>query len=186
MVTSSPDPVMVATDKDTYLPGEAVNLTAEVSDKAFNRMNNAKVIGKITDPAGNSESVAFDWTGSEEGAYQSQLTAGNPGIYELQIEATQGTEALGSYRTAFQVKDRPVEFYNAALDQQMLENLASQTGGRYYPLSKIGDVPEDAQYVEGTSSFVEQKELWDVPALFILLCLTLSGEWFWRKKKSLA
>jgi uncharacterized membrane protein len=186
MVSSSPDPVMVATDKDTYLPGEAVNLTAEVSDKAFNRMNNAKVIGKITDPAGNSESIAFDWTGSEEGAYQSQLTAGNPGIYELQIEATQGNETLGSYRTAFQVKDRPVEFYNAALDQQMLENLASQTGGRYYPLSKIGDVPDDAQYVEGTSSFVEQKELWDVPLLFILLCLTLSGEWFWRKKKSLA
>jgi hypothetical protein len=76
------------------------------------------------------------------------------------------------------VKDRPVEYYNAALDSRLLENVASQTGGRYYPLSKLGDVPDDAQYVEGASSFIEQKELWDIPFLFILLCLTLSGEWF--------
>ena len=149
-------------------------------------MNNAKVLGKITDPSGNTETIAFDWTGSEEGAYQTQLNAGSPGIYELQVEATQGNESLGVHRTSFQVKDRPVEYYNAALDSHLLENVASQTGGRYYPLSKLGDIPEDAQYVEGTSSFVEQKELWDVPALFVLLCLTLAGEWFWRKKKGLA
>jgi uncharacterized membrane protein len=186
LVSSSPDPVMLTSDKDTYLPGEAVNLTAEVSDKAFNRMNNAKVVGRITDPSGNMEALSFDWTGSEEGTYQTQLNAGAPGIYQLQVEATMGDESLGLYRTAFQVKDRPVEYYNASLDSHLLENVASQTGGRYYPLSKLGDVPEDAQYVEGSSSFIEQKELWDIPALFILLCLTLSGEWFWRKMKSLA
>ncbi len=186
LVSSSPDPVMLTTDKDTYLPGEAVNLLAEVSDKAFSRMNNAKVTGKITDPSGNTETIQFDWTGTSEGQYQTQLSAGVAGIYELQVEATQGTQSLGIHRTSFQVKDRPVEFYNASLDARLLENIASQTGGRYYPLSKLGDVPEDAQYVEGQSSFVEQKELWDVPILFILLCLTLSGEWFWRKKKSLA
>ena len=186
LVSSSPDPVMLSTDKDTYLPGEAVNLTAEVADKAFNRMNNAKVVGKVTDPAGNMTTVTFDWTGSSEGQYQTQMSAGAPGIYELQVEATQGTESLGIHRTSFQVKDRPVEFYNASLDARLLQNVAAQTGGRYYPLAKLGDIPEDAQYVEGQSSFVEQKELWDLPILFILLCLTLSGEWFWRKKKSLA
>jgi len=186
VVSSSPDPVMLMTDKDTYLPGEAVTLTAEVADKAFNRMNNARVIGKITDPAGNMETIAFDWTGSEDGAYQTQLSAGAEGIYQLEVEATQGTETLGLYRTAFQVKDRPVEYYDAALDARLLENMAAQTGGRYYPLSRIGDIPEDAQYVDSPSSFIEQKELWDVPFLFLLLCLTLSGEWFWRKKKGLA
>ena len=84
------------------------------------------------------------------------------------------------------MKDRPVEFSKAELDARLLENIASQTGGRYYPLSRLGDIPEEAQYVEGTSSFIEQKELWDVPILFMLLCMTLAGEWFWRKKKGLA
>jgi uncharacterized membrane protein len=186
LVSASPDPVEASTDKDTYLPGENVALGAEISDKSFNRMNNAKVLGKLTDPNGNTETIAFDWTGAEDGSYQAQLNAGTPGIYELQVEATQGNESLGVHRSSFQVKDRPVEYYNAALDSHLLENIASQTGGRYYPLSKLANVAEDAQYVEGTSSFVEQKELWDVPALFILLCMTLAGEWFWRKKKGLA
>ena len=34
--------------------------------------------------------------------------------------------------------------------------------------------------------FIEQKELWDVPFLFMLLCLSFGGEWFWRKKRGLA
>jgi uncharacterized membrane protein len=185
LVNSTPDPVMLKSDKDTYLPGEAVNLTAEISDKSFNRMNNARVTGKITDPGGETETIAFDWSG-HDGIYQSPLTAAGPGVYQMEVNATQGTESLGSYHTAFQVADRPVEFYNAALDARMLQTVASQTGGRYYPLSKLGDVPDDAVYVEGASSFVEQKELWDVPILFMLLCASLGGEWFWRKKRGLA
>jgi uncharacterized membrane protein len=186
MVSSSPDPVMISSDKDTYLPGEAVSLVAEVSDKNFARLNNAKVVGKLTDPAGNIETISMDWNGTQEGSYQAQVNAGQQGIYQLSVEAVQGDQTIGAYKTAFQVQDRPVEFYNAAEDTRMMQSIAAQTNGKYYPLSKLGDVPDDAVYVEGQSSFVEQKELWDVPFLFMLLCLSLGGEWFWRKKKGLA
>ena len=107
-------------------------------------------------------------------------------MYQLEVQASQGEQNLGSYRTSFQVKDRPVEFYNAALDSGALKSIAQETGGHYYPLSKMGDIPDDAIYVESETSFVEQKELWDVPLLFMLLSLTLAGEWFLRKKKGLA
>ncbi len=79
-----------------------------------------------------------------------------------------------------------MEFYDAALDSGNLKSIADQTSGRYYPLDRIADIPEDAIYVDTPSSFVEQKELWDVPFLFIFLCMTLASEWFWRKKKGLA
>jgi uncharacterized membrane protein len=186
LVSTSPDPVMINPNKDTYLPGESVRLTAEISNKKFERMNNAKVVAKVTNPDGVTESIPLDWNGSGEGAYQAELNATAPGIYQVEVDATQGSENLGTNRASFQVQDRPVEYYNASLDSRLLQSVASSTGGRYYPLSKIGDVPEDAQYVEGESSFIEQKELWDVPFLFMLLCLTLGGEWFWRKRRGLA
>jgi hypothetical protein len=107
-------------------------------------------------------------------------------VYQVDVEATQGSESLGANHTAFQVEDRPVEFSGAALDARLLQNIADSTGGRYYPLSRLGDLPDDAKYVPTETSFVEQKELWDVPLLFMLLCLTFAGEWFWRKKKGLA
>jgi uncharacterized membrane protein len=187
LVSSSPAQVSVTSDKDTYLPGELVSISSEVADKAFKRLNNAHVVLKVTGPDGQTDTLPMDWSGTQDGAYQTQLSAATkPGTYQLQVDATQGPENLGTYKAAFQVKDRPVEFYDAALDVGNLKSIAEQTSGRYYPLEKIADIPEDATYVESESSFVEQKELWDVPILFMMLTVFLGGEWFFRKKKGLA
>jgi hypothetical protein len=130
----------------------------------------------------------MDWSGTQDRSYQTQVTAATrEGTYQLEVDASRGTEKLGTYKVAFQVKDRPVEFYDAALDAGNLKSISDQTGGGYYPLDKIADLPEDAIYIEDIdTSFVEQKELWDVPMLFIMLVVLLSGEWLWRKKKGLA
>jgi hypothetical protein len=186
LVNTSPDPVMITSDKDTYVPGEAIHLSADISNKSFERMDNAKAVAKVRNPDGTTETIPLDWNGSGEGSYQAELNAMAPGIYQVDVEATQGSENLGTNHTSFQVEDRPVEFSSASLDTRLLQSIASSTNGRYYPLSKIGDVPDDAQYVDTINSFVEQKELWDVPFLFMLLCMSFGAEWFWRKRKGLA
>jgi hypothetical protein len=186
LVNSSPEQVTVNSDKDTYLPGENVVITAEVADKAFERMNNARVLMKLTDKDGHVDTRSLDWGGTEDGAYQAQLNAGSEGTYQLEVEASLGDKKLGGYKSAFQVKDRPVEFYNASLDAGRLRNISEQTEGKYYPLSDLASVPEEAQYHSGDASFIEQKELWDVPFLFMLLTATLGAEWLWRKKVGLA
>jgi hypothetical protein len=186
LVNSSPDAVTVTSDKDTYLPGEPISITAEIADKGFEHVNNARVTMKWTDPKGHTESRSLDWNGAEDGSYQAQIGATEEGQYKVEIEAMAGDKKLGTYSSAFQVKDRPIEFYNASLDSGRLKALADQTEGRYYPLSALGDVPEDAQYIPGKSNFVEQKELWDVPLLFMLLTAALGGEWLLRKRAGLA
>jgi len=187
LVSASPAAVTVTTDKDTYLPGEAVNITGDVADKTFKRLNNARVTARLTGPDGTNETLAMDWSGLQDGSYQTQVNASTKeGTYQLDLQAVVGTETIGSYKTAFQVKDRPVEFYDASLDAGNLRSIATQTGGRYYPLADMDDIPEDAIYVDGENAFTEQKELWDVPILFMMLVVLLSGEWLWRKRKGLA
>ena len=187
LVSASPAQVSITTDKDTYLPGELVNISADVSDKEFKRLNNARVTAKLTGPEGTTETLPLDWGGGQDGTYQTQVTAATKeGTYRLEVEAMQGTERVGTYKAAFQIKDRPVEYYDASLDAGNLRSIATQTKGRYYPLPKLGDIPEDAIYVDVQNSFVEQKELWDVPILFMMLCALLAGEWVWRKRRGLA
>ncbi|HET9943368.1 MAG TPA: glutamine amidotransferase, partial [Terriglobia bacterium] len=136
LVSASPAAVSVTTDKDTYLPGELVNVSADVADKEFKRLNNARVTARVTGPDGNNEELALDWSGSQDGTYQTSVTAATKeGTYTVDMEAFQGTERVGSYKTAFQIKDRPVEFYDAALDAGNLRSIATQSGGRYYPLA---------------------------------------------------
>jgi hypothetical protein len=187
LVSASPAAVTVTTDKDTYLPGELVNISADVADKAFKRLNNARVTARLTGPDGANETLAMDWSGSQDGNYQTQVSASTKeGTYQLELDAMLGTEKLGSYKTAFQVKDRPIEFYDASLNAGNLRNISAQTGGRYYALKDLADIPEDAIYTENDNAFVEQKELWDLPVLFMMLVLLLSGEWLWRKRRGLA
>src|SRR5438876_2052833 len=95
LVNTSPDPLMINSDKDTYLPGETVHLSADISNKSFERMNNAKAVAKITNPDGVTETVPLDWNGSGEGTYQAELNVTAPGIYHVEINATQGSENLG-------------------------------------------------------------------------------------------
>jgi uncharacterized membrane protein len=186
VVNGSPDPVEARSENDSYVPGEQIRVFADISDPSFARMNNADVSGRIYDPDGNVVPLRFDWTGLEDGTYQATMTGSVSGIHTLEVEASYGGEAIGSYESTFQVRDRPVEFYNAALDTRFLESMAEQSGGRFYPLSELGDLPDDAQYIEGESSIIESRELWDVPILFLLLAMTLGGEWFWRKARGLA
>ena len=47
--------VTVTTDKDTLSSGEAVNITRDVADKAFKRLNNARVTAKLTGPDGTTK-----------------------------------------------------------------------------------------------------------------------------------
>src|SRR5678815_5791890 len=54
LVSASPAQVSITTDKDTYLPGELVNISADVSDKEFKRLNNARVTAKLTGPEGTT------------------------------------------------------------------------------------------------------------------------------------
>jgi len=143
-------------------------------------------VAKVRKPDGVIETIPLDWNGSGEGSYQAEFNAAAAGVYQVDVEATQGSENLGTNHAAFQIEDRPVEFSNAALDARLLQSIANTTNGRYYPLSKIGDIPEDAQYVDTEVPYIEQKELWDVPFLFMLLCMTFGAEWLWRKKRGLA
>jgi hypothetical protein len=186
MVTGAPDPVEARSENDSYVPGETIRLFADISSSSFERMNNADVSGRVIDPDGNTQSVRFEWTGLQDGTYQATMTGTVPGIYTLEVDADYADDSIGTAESTFQVRDRPVEFYNAALDRRFLQSVADQSGGRYYPLSDLASLPEDAQYVEGESSIIEQRELWDVPLLFLLMAMTLGGEWFWRKAKGLA
>jgi hypothetical protein len=72
LVSASPAPVNITSDKDTYLPGELVTINSDVADKAFKRLNNARVITKIISPDGTSETLPMDWSGSQDGSYQTR------------------------------------------------------------------------------------------------------------------
>ena len=104
----------------------------------------------------------------------------------MSVEALQGAKSLGKAKANFRIAESTAEFHNAALNVGLLKRLAEETGGHYYSPRDVRTLPEDISYVDNGSSRIEEKDLWDMPLLYLLLVGSISAEWVLRKRKGLA
>ena len=61
------------------------------------------------------------------------------------------------------------EFYDSTMGASLLERVAEETGGRFYTPDTVGTLPDDVQYGGRRPHGVEERDLWDMPALLLLL-----------------
>jgi hypothetical protein len=78
------------------------------------------------------------------------------------------------------------EFHNASLNDALLRRISSETGGRYYALSRLDTLAEDISFTDKGVSRAEELDLWDMPFLFLLLIGLASTEWIFRRRKGLS
>jgi uncharacterized membrane protein len=180
------DPVTVISEKHSYSSDDTAVIRAEVCDSSFLPLNNARLITQIKSPSGQFTSAQLDWDAEKDGAYSGAFKPMENGIYEVATEAFQGDKSLGSAKTNFRVAESTEEFHNAAMNTDLLQQLSKETGGRYYAPGDIHSLPEDISYIDKGSSRIEEKDLWDMPFLFLLLAGLISSEWILRKRKGLA
>jgi uncharacterized membrane protein len=186
LVSDAPDPVNAQADKHSYSLEEGVAIRAEVADKTFSPVNNARVSAQVKSPSGQLSTVTLTWSVNREGQYSGFFKPQEDGIYEISTEAFQGDKSLGAAKANFRVAESTDEYHNAALNVDLLRRLASETKGRYYSPRDTRTLPEDISYIDNGASRIEEKDLWDMPILFFLLVGFVSTEWILRKRKGLA
>jgi uncharacterized membrane protein len=185
LVSESPGPVTAAMPARLLMDEGRVQLTAQVRDRDFQPAADAHVAAHIVGPAG--EDAMVEMTPSEEtpGLYRAEWTAEKPGAYlaEVTAESAGATpQALGSDVLTFQREDGVAENFHTEQNRGLLEQLASETGGRYWKPSELKDLPRDISYSEAGISVRSTKELWDMPIIFLLLLGLPIAEWLLRRK----
>jgi hypothetical protein len=185
LVSDVPDPVSIAAEKSSYSPDETVVIRAEANDSSFMPLNNAQIMAQVKSPSGLMSSLQLAWDIEKDGTYSAPFKAEDEGIYEISSEAFQGNKSLGKAKSNFRIAGSTEEFHDAAMNVALLKRLSAGTGGRYYSPKDIRTLPEDISYIDTGSSQLEEKDLWDMPFLFLLLVGLVSTEWIFRKRKGL-
>ncbi len=185
LVAETPGPV-VASIPDRLLMDEGhLQLTAQVRDKQFQQAPNAHVTAHVVGPEGLNALLDLTPSGITPGLYQAEWTAEKPGSYLAEITAESPgnpPQELGRDVVTFQRQDGVAENFHTEQNRALLEQLASETGGRYWKPSELKDLPRDISYSEAGISVRSTKELWDMPVVFLLLLgLPLTG-WLLRRK----
>ncbi len=186
VVAETPDAVEAAPGTITVEAGEPVTLEATVLDAGFVEVNGAAVNASITLPTGETRAVPMEWSVTEDGRYAADFTPEMEGIFEVAVEAGRDTIAFGTAETSVRVAPGTAEFRDPRQRRSLLERIAEETGGRYYTVATAETLPEDLRFVGGGVTVTEERDLWDMPALFLLLAGLMGAEWAYRRKRGLA
>ncbi len=186
LVSDVPTQVGVTTSSDRMAPGDPIMVTAEVDDSTYLEVNDARVVARITDPTGAEHEVEMDWTVDRNGQYQAAYAPRQSGLHEVTVDATTA-ETYHSSNTAYVLAgDLPTEYFGAEMRSSVLKRIAAETGGRFYTPQTVSVLPEDISYTESGAAVLEEKDLWDMPAVFFAVVLLIAGEWGYRRSRGLA
>ena len=185
-VDEAPDRIELAATPSRVGPGEPVVIRARVADEAYLETNDAQVTARVTTPAGRIIEVPLSWTLKEDGAYEGRFVAEEMGMYRVDADAMRGRDTTRATSATLLVDDYGADVEQAELRTPLLRRIASETGGRYYPLADAARLIDDVGFTESGITVKESRDLWDMPIVFLVLIGLLGGEWGYRRWRGLA
>jgi uncharacterized membrane protein len=186
LVDGVPGQVNVSTTADRVEPGEPIKLAAEILDPAYAEVNDSRVVAHVTSPSGKTSDVPVEWTVTRDGDYRATFVPDESGIYTIRAVAERADKALGAASIQVRVSAGDAEYYDAAMRAPLLKRIAEETGGRFFTPATAAGLPEAISYSGRGVTVVEERELWDMPALFLVLISLVGAEWGYRRVKGLA
>jgi uncharacterized membrane protein len=186
LVDGVPDPVEVTTSTDRVEPGESVKLTGEIVDPTFTEVNDAHVVAEVKAPSGKTVEVPLEWTVSKDGEYKGTFVADEPGVYQVKATAERNGAAIGSSLMHTRASAGDSEYFDAAMRSSLLNRLAEETGGRFFTPSTSASLPEAISYSGRGVTVVEERDLWDMPIILMVILALIGADWGFRRVRGLA
>jgi hypothetical protein len=186
LVDGVPDPVSISTAVERVEPGESMRLVADVMDPAFAEVNDARVVAEVAYPSGRTVEVPMEWTVTRDGEYRGAFVAEEPGTYEVRAKAVRGGQDLGGGTVHARASAGDSEYFDAAMRSTLLQRIAEDTGGRFFTPDTALTLPEAISFSGRGVTVVEERDLWDMPIILLLLLALLGAEWGFRRVRGLA
>ena len=148
----------------------------------FKPVANARVQARFSGPDGSGATLELAPKPLEEGVYEGEWTAENPGTYVAEIVAGREQRELGRDLLSFRREDGVAESFHTSQNRELLSKLSDETGGRYYTPGEASKLSGEISYSEAGITTRETRDLWDMPAVFLLALGIRACEWLLRRK----
>lgn len=188
LVSDTPGHVAASVPAQILLDNGAMTLTAEVRDQQYNPAPDAKVEAHILGPSGVNALVEMTPTPDSPGQFQAAWSAPKTGAYLTEVTAQRADPSTGTVKElgrdvlTFQRMDGVAENFHTEQNRELLERLATQTGGQYWKPADLGKLAGAIPFSEAGVTMRETKDLWDLPLVFLVLLLLRFSEWWLRRK----
>lgn len=185
LVSDVPSRVDVVATADGAV-NEGIPLRVVVSDSAYARSNGASVSAEVVAPGGEVSQLPFEWATDRDGEYTAMMVPGVNGVHTVNVTAVVGRDTVRSTAGYVRVAVPTAEYFGAEMRPAVLRQFADETGGKFYRPADASRLAEDIVYTTSGATEVQRLDLWDMPALFLLLLSVLGAEWLYRRRRGLA
>ena len=187
LVSGTPKQIEVGAQQDVYVLDDTVRVVADIRDKHYNPVSDARATARVTKPSGGTVDVPLKFTSiNEANVYTGEFKADELGQHSIELIGSSGSLGQLGAKSNVLVSDLNRESFNAAQNTDLLKRIATETGGKYYQLNELQSLLDDLTYRKTPYSERVTKDLWDMPINFFLIVGLLSAEWFLRKREGLA
>lgn len=177
-------------EKTEFELGDRVVLVGRVLDQEFRPSTQEVHKAVIRSDDGRSQTVEMKLLPNQEGRYEGTFVAQRIGNYQATIDLGTSDETLID-PIAFRVIPPTAESGAFWLNEKLLADIATQSGGKYFQLNQLDDVAEALPTIVTRAEFNSPpKPLWDGNStlrwgMFLLPAILLTIEWIVRKRYKL-
>ena len=188
LISDTPGHVAASVPTQILLDNGSITIRAEVRDPQYNPAPDAKVQASILGPSGISAQIELTPVADNPGQFQATWSAPKEGSYLTEVTAsrtdssTGKTQDLGRDTLTFQRMDGVAENFHTEQNRALLEQIADQTGGKYWKPADLGGLPKSIPYSAAGVTMRDTKDLWDLPIVFLVLIALRFSEWWLRRK----
>jgi uncharacterized membrane protein len=188
LVSDTPGHVSASVPAQLLLDNGAITFTAEVRDQQYNPAADAKVEAHILGPSGVTALVEMAPVPDSPGQFQAAWSAPKSGAYLTEVTAQRADPKTGTVKElgrdvlTFQRMDGVAENFHTEQNRDLLERLATQTGGQYWKPADLGKLASAIPFSEAGVTMRETKDLWNLPLVFLVLLLLRLSEWWLRRQ----
>jgi len=189
LVTDSHGRVVAAVDAPELQDDGHAALSAEVRDEDYQPVADAVVEAHVLGPDGLSARVPLTPVRGAPGRFRAEWNAEQTGDYLTEITAARaatGTahagQPLGRDVLSFRRVDGAAENFHTSQNRELLTRIARLTGGRYWRADELDTLADQISYSPAGISIHGARDLWDMPALLLLILVLAGGEWLLRRQ----
>ncbi len=182
LVAGTPGTVQASTTQTVFTDDPRIPLRAEVRGKQYELLPDGQVEARVSGPAGSAATVVLQPDPVHPGVYTGEYSAEQAGSYLVEMIASHNGERTGIDTLAFRREDGVAESFHTEQNRELLERLASETGGKYWRPDNTKKLPEEISLSEAGISTREIRDLWHLPVVFLLLAALRAGEWLLRRR----
>jgi uncharacterized membrane protein len=182
MVAVAPPRVAITSERAAYDDERSVTLEAQVRNERFEPISDADVELRIAPEREPAFAQTMQRSGQGDGRYTATFDAASAGLYRIDMTARVEGKEVGAAVAHVLRSDGVAEHFAVHQHRDVLERIATMTGGRYWTLNDLDDLAAAIPYSKAGVVERQTLDLWNLPIVFLVLLVLKLSEWFLRLK----